>query len=554
MEFVNALSAVNTENGAASHGSTGSSRVDFFFKVLRSTPEGEVQRLVSRSYAENENDTGKLVFHLRDCRGGKGERKPFIECLKWYLNTGKVEFVREHLGLIPFYGYWKDLDNFFGTAVENDVVKLYANVLRSDLERMKAGKSISLAGKWAPSEGAKVDRAHNAADKITKELFPEIRRYSSRMQLYRKVYLSKLRKYSNVTEVYMCGKLWDQINYEQVPSVCMLKHRKAFSKNDEQRFKEYLDAVKAGEKKINATQLFPHELISHYLKGGSYDETVEAQWKALVAHHRKIGTFENCLPVCDVSGSMTAKIGDKSNVSCLEACMGLGMLISECIEGAFSGVIVTFSSKPEFHVVKGKTLQDRVRDVKSMHWEMTTNFQAVFDMILDRCTKHNVPQDKCPKTIFTFSDMQFNEARYCPEHHNQSSGWGYGGKCDCPSGRITNLEAIRQKYSRSKYEMPGIVFWNLRGNTPDFPATTEDSGIALVSGFSPTLMGLFMKGVELNPYNIMRVAIDDERYSLICAENSEQSDVDGDVLYRGKKRRKANSNNEDDEEVKVVKI
>ena len=42
----------------------------------------------------------------------------------------------------------------------------------NDLERVRQEKSISLAAKWAPSEVCKVDSKHNAADKISKMLFP----------------------------------------------------------------------------------------------------------------------------------------------------------------------------------------------------------------------------------------------------------------------------------------------------------------------------------------------------------------------------------------------
>ena len=563
MAFFNALSAVSTEKGAKSLGSTGSSRVDFFFKVLRSTESEEVQRLLSRSYSESPSDTAKLVFHLRDCRGGKGERKPFIDCLKWYLKNGRSDFVRKVLGLIPFYGYWKDLNALFGTSVEDDVATLYAKVLQSDLLRMKNNESISLAGKWAPSEGSKPDRTHKAAEKIAKILFPKVVRYSVRMQLFRKIYLSPLRSYSNVTEVYMCGKMWDQIKYEQVPSVCMLTHRKAFSKNDEVRFQEYLAKVKSGEAKINATQLFPYQLVAHYLRGKDYDETIEMQWKALVNHHRQMGTFKKCLPVCDVSGSMTTPVGPNTDITCLEACIGLGLLMSECVDAPFDGKVFTFSSVPKLHHVKGVTLKNRVQDIKSMEWQMTTNFQAIFDMILSRCTQEAVPAEEMPQTLFVFSDMQFDAARFCPIHHKPTTS-GHGGysngTCNCPSNTLTNLQVMKQKYTSAGYAPPQVVFWNLRGNTPDFPASANENGIALVSGFSPTLMQLFMKGAEMTPFNIMRVAIDDERYSLI-EDNSEFVETDDDVLYRGKKAKRAKTEadvqpmdvDEDEDDIKIVK-
>ena len=92
-------------------------------------------------------------------------------------------------------------------------------------------------------------------------------------------------------------------------------------------------------------------------------------------------------------------------------------------------------------------------------------------------------------------------------------------------GELTNYQAIKKQYADAGYQVPKIVFWNLRANTTNFPVTSGESGVALVSGFSPSLMKLFMEGQEITPYGIMRQAIDDPRYAPISITKSEPADI-----------------------------
>lgn len=555
--FAKALSTVTTNNGAVSHGSTGSGRVDFFYKVLRNTPDVDVERFLSTANSESEVDAAKLVFQLRNCRGGKGERKPVYTCFLWYANNGKMDFVERHLKYLPFFGYWKDLNTFFGTPIEPLVIKLYTEILAKDRLRLLSAKldqdgypitSISLAAKWVPKEKSKCDRNFSAAKKIAKSL-------GVSQADYRKLYIAPLNKHIDVVETFMCKKEWDQIEYGQVPSVCMMKHRKAFARNDAERFAAYLESVKKGEAKINAKQLFPHELASHYVPSNTIarnlldDPVINAQWEALVKFSKTQAHFSRCIAVCDVSGSMDCPIGGdaKSSYRVLDASVGLSLLMAECVAEPFRNQIITFSATPRFHKIAGNSLKERIKNMVGINdWGMTTNFQAVFDMILEKAVSYiytdatgvlrkGIPQDEMPTTVFVFSDMQFNQARFCTLCHTVDPRQDYqsvSGKCYCPPNQITNLDAITAKYRAAGYPRPQLVFWNLSGNTPDFPATSDETGVALVSGYSPSMMKLFMNGMSLNPYNAMRAAIDDPVYDVVCGGPTQDKTLD--ELFYGK--------------------
>jgi hypothetical protein len=120
-----------------------------------------------------------------------------------------------------------------------------------------------------------------------------------------------------------------------------------------------------------------------------------------------------------------------------------------------------------------------------MPWGANTNFQAVFDMLLDLAVGANLPPSEMIRTIFVFSDMEFDEA---------SSGRKYE----------TDYQLIKRKYSEAGYPMPQIVFWNLRGGNRSKPVTKNESGVALVSGFSGQMMRVFLEnGTFVNPYLTM---------------------------------------------------
>jgi hypothetical protein len=92
-----------------------------------------------------------------------------------------------------------------------------------------------------------------------------------------------------------------------------------------------------------------------------------------------------------------------------------------------------------------------------------------------------------PEQIVILSDMQFDSA--------------------CGN---TNFGYIQNLYKFHGYDCPRIVFWNLNGAYIDFPATKYDH-VTLVSGFSPSLLNMFLTGT-LQPFNVISNAICANRY------------------------------------------
>jgi hypothetical protein len=294
--------------------------------------------------------------------------------------------------------------------------------------------------------------------------------------------LVPLRRALQLPEVFITAQAWGDVVYPRVASRAMRRYRKLFLKHDAERFELYLADVAAGKAKIAAGALLPHEILAS-MDG---DGVAELQWERVVSDLRALGTLSNCIAICDVSGSMTG--------TPMEVSVALGLLISELSDEPWHHRLITFSARPELHQITGKTLWEKTRFIRQMHWMMNTNFQAVFDKLLSVAVAGNLPPERMVRKVFVFSDMEFDQASSRP--------WE------------TDYEAITRKFTEAGYGavVPEIVFWNLR-DSMSVPVTAGQKGVAMVSGFSKNLVKLFLDndGI-LTPRAIMEKAISGPEY------------------------------------------
>ena len=133
------------------------------------------------------------------------------------------------------------------------------------------------------------------------------------LRLTPKEYRKLLVENSNTVEQLMCAKEWSAIEYSKLPSKAMSSYMKAFSKQDNERFGQYLTSLEKGEVKINAGALYPYDIIMNMKHGNS--RGADAQWLALPNF---MGNGEErILPLVDVSSSMDQPVGDNANLNVL---------------------------------------------------------------------------------------------------------------------------------------------------------------------------------------------------------------------------------------------
>jgi hypothetical protein len=518
-----------TENMAPSLVTTGEPRLNLFFKLVRNvipvsvgmvksfTPNQEdtihLVSLIDDSMKIDKLDTLKILFNWRDCRGGKGDYWGFLLAMVHIIQTD-YELFTLNAHLIPEYGRYRDfvcLWHILGaracyseapssfTQARKLILNILVERLRTDIDLLKSDETkgdISLVAKWLPTEGGhwddpevelkdceKSQYKESFCVSFCKSLFKVEEVSSLLLKRFRTEYLVPLRAHLQLVERSIVEKAFSNINYETVPSVAIKKYRKAYMRHDEERFKAYMDSVAKGESKINSSQVYPHDLIRPYLHGQSEDAVIEAQWKAIKEKVVDSGAFKDSMVVCDVSGSMRG--------TPMEVSIALGLM------GMHKNRLITFSERPELHFVPEGSLHAQVNNVSNMAWGMNTDLCKVFDLLLNMTLSDHL---EGITRLFIFSDMQFDEAVE-------------GGANALFEG--TNLQLIKKRYDEANLKMPQIVFWNLRGNTRDFPVRHDENGIVLMSGYSPSLLTALIENKQPSPLSILLDIIRAERYSKV---------------------------------------
>ena len=508
MSFMNAIqNTLNdefnisiSENGAIGYRTSGKELLDLNFAVasLRGASEQEIIDKFTKAFFEDKILAMKWLFFARDVRGGLGERRLFRVILK-NLVENNPEMIIPVINLIPEYGRYDDLwcllDNQESAKVVYNIVD---EQLIEDLHNMKKNKPISLLAKWMPSINASSEKTKKYAKQIYKTLGLTEREYRQ--------ILSRLRKYLDVVERKMSAKDWSEIKYEAVPSKANLIYSDAFLKNDEERRKEYLEKLKKGETKINASTLYPHDIVHKYsgwyCRLGNKDSTIEALWKALPDTVQGCG---NTIVVADGSYSMTSNIGGNTTVTALDVANALAIYFAEHSSGEFKDKYITFSERPQLvDFSKADSLHDKLRIALIYDECANTNIEKVFDLILTTAIKHNMRQEDMPKNILIISDMEFDSCATSGD----SDIWSRNR----PNQRL--FEIIAQRYADAGYQLPRLVFWNVNSRTDTIPVKENELGVALVSGFSVNIVKMVMSN-KLDPYECLLETLNSERYAPI---------------------------------------
>lgn len=481
-----------TENGAVGYRTSGKNLLDLNFAVasLRSAPEEEIVHRFRSAYFDDKLLAMRWLFFARDVRGGLGERRLFRAAMK-FVAAYDPDCAVKVIPIIAEYGRFDDLlcllDN---EKVSGAVLHLIGEQFRTDCERHLRGEPISLLAKWLPSINASSAETKRYAKIICKHLGVSEKSYRHM--------LGTLRNHLDVVERKMSEKRWGDINYETVPSRANLIYNGAFLRNDEKRRREFLSKLENGEAKINASVLYPHDIVHKYSDGWyssvkEYDAAIEAMWKSLPDTVQGAG---NTIVVADGSGSMRVNVGD-SSVTALEVANALAIYFAEHSSGEFKDKYITFSSRPQLvDFGWAKSLRDKLQIALRHNEVSNTNIEAVFDLILKTAKKNDLRQDEIPANVLIISDMEFDRAA-C-----SNGGYGFSEKL---------FKQIEKRYADAGYKLPRLVFWNVNSRTNTIPVRENEIGVALVSGFSVNICKMVMSG-KTDPYECLLETIKSERY------------------------------------------
>ena len=482
-----------TENGALTHASTLNCCLDLFSGIgaLRHVNDEEIIRRFQRAYAENAELAMKCLFFARDIRGGLGERRTFRVILKW-LAYNHAESVVKNLQLVAEFGRYDDLLELLETPCSQAALQVIGEQLRQDRAALQEGrgKDISLLGKWLPSINASSQETIRRAKLLVEYLHLDYK-------TYRKL-LAALRAEIKIIENNLRLKDYS-FDYSQQPSKAMLKYRKAFWRNDEERYCQFLDKVNKGEAKLHTGTLAPYDIIAPIIRGYGYywgnqsEEMSAEERKALDTTWNAQEDFtgdENALVVVDGSGSMYGW----DNPTPAAVAQSLGIYFAERNQGHFHNHFITFSATPRLVEIKGQDIVDKVQYCMGYDECSNTNLAAVFELLLATAVKHHLPQREMPSRLYIISDMEFD--------------------CCDQGAELTNFQYAKAAFEAAGYKLPEVVFWNVAARNSQVPVTKNEQGVALVSGNSPHIFQM-LKGGLLDPLSFMLEVLNGERYAKV---------------------------------------
>ena len=430
--LVNIQNVTRTQNGDIAYISTGNKLIDILFQCnwLRT----HLDDITIGTSAKE----GLFAMFMRDPRYGIGEKEVGRQLLR--LSNVSLDDICK-------CGRADDIWRMFhGTSGERKAFDwLY--------DRIKAGDG--LVKKWMPRFAV-----HNIKLNAEKQLYERrpfttnqklknavARRFADTYGMNKQQYKKFIK--ADTTERTLTEKRWDDVCFEHLPALCHMKYTKLFTTRPEfsERYKKYIEDVKAGCKKINTSVATVYDVYRNAVHNKEFDADM---WYDQL---EKISL--SCIPVVDVSGSM------QTNDSIGKA-VSLGYYLADCSTYC-KNQFITFSTTPELVTMDGDNFMDRLNRMKRANWDNTTNLGAVADLLM----KLN---SEMPEWIVVMSDMQFDHGSTC---------------------RITALmDSWRERGIQTK-----IVWWNLstiKATTPQMVA----GGSIFMSGLSPMLLKYLSVGFD----------------------------------------------------------
>lgn len=404
-----------TENGDIAYNTTGDDLLDILFMT-----EYYQKHLDEAKDKIGKTDVDKLfAMFVRDPRLGLGRRD---------LGRVLMDGAEVDISSVIKAGRYDDL--FYLT---NQIAKglevysyLWSKVLQGD----------ELAKKWMPRFNTKDD---GVAKQICKNL-----------GISQKTYRKAIK--ANTVENKLSTHKEEEIVYEQVPSLAMIKYYQRFLKDP--RFNEYLESVKKGESKLNVATTTVYDI---YRNRDAIDADLFFDKLAKI----KI----NCIPILDTSGSMW------DNNDSIGKAISIAYYLAKCSTYC-NNQVVSFSSNPQLIKIAEKSFGNSLyrfgssnkfsRELNSMYTGdcSNTDFGAVIKLLGQL--------NEFPDYFVVLSDMEFD----------------YGSSAE----KDSVMSSFKERGVKTK-----IVWWNFNSRSTTAPEMDKYGNIFL-SGYSPMLLKYLENG------------------------------------------------------------
>lgn len=396
------------ENGDVSYSTTGDNLVDLLFMT-----EYYSKNLNEVSIGTSDKEKLFSMF-IRDPRKGLGKR-----------DLGRKLMKESEVSIedIVFAGRYDDVFEVMGINPES-----------VDFIWNEVNKGNALAKKWMP--------------RLTSKNRDKALQICKIMNISQKYYRKTIKEESTI-EYKLSHKEFENINFEHIPSLAMLKYAECFRNKEEleEKYYQYINRVKDGTAKINTsvTNVYDLYLASKKDNGLPIDKMFE-QMK---------GKSLNMIPIVDTSGSMTWKN------DAFGKALAVGHYIAK-VSSYAPDLAISFSSYPQLLNINGLNYTEAIEKMYTGDCS-NTDLGKVLDLIKDL-------KEDLPDYFVVLSDMEFDE------------------------GSNKSLDRLMSDWKERDIKTR-IIWWNFNGRNKTIPEADEYGNI-FFSGYSPQLLGFLQSGVD----------------------------------------------------------
>lgn len=424
MTIKQAFNVKLTENGDLAFKSTGNKYLDILF----GTPYFR-HNLRKMPHVDNSDYDRLFSMFIRDPRYGLGEK-----------NIGRQLMSESMCSYSEILRAGRADDLFFINFEEIDDFTLFCDFLK---EQIEAGNYY--IKKWMPRYSSK---RRNIAREIAAYWGMNKQQYGHFIKC-------------DTVERTMSEKRFEDIDFSKVPSLASIKYAKAFQKHEPERYKKFLEDVKAGKKNLNVSVTTVYDI---YKNMATIDpdiffdkiEKISGSW----------------IPIVDTSGSMF------NSEDCIGKALSIGHYLAKCSSFAPNQVI-SFSSNPQLITLgeaSSDTYKRRVylcggvsdsqykKEITSMYTGDCSNTD--FGKVMELLTL--VGKEDMPEYLVVLSDMEFDGGSYLKKNQLQTL------------------------WKRKGYTTK-IIWWNFNNRSITVPEMDEMGNIYL-SGYNPMLLKYLQAG------------------------------------------------------------
>jgi len=343
----------------------------------------------------------------------------------------------------------------------DDVWRIYNIAFKHDYEvslldflKKKCASNDALCKKWMPRYSSKDKKyAINLA-----------KAFNLNKQEY-----GKFIKCDSTTEFMLSHHLEENIIFEHVPSLAMIKYANTFSRKLPDKYSEYLNKVRSGKAKLNVSTTNVYDIYRNRNK-------IDAQ-----LFFDQISKCKGSwLPIVDTSGSMW-----DSNDSIGKA-LSIGHYLAKC-SSYLPNTVMSFSSEP-FLIELGKKYSHTVHRYSSYTFEPNPNYSDYINEI------NSMNTGDCSRTNFgaVMEILKGLEKGYAPDYLVVLSDMEF----DMGSALSKNetMELFKSRGIQTR-----IIWWNFNSHDTTVPEIDKDGNIFL-SGYNPYLLSYLETGFDSDTF------------------------------------------------------